>query len=685
MKGTAYNLETGMAGLGIRRDKRYGIAATLRLDALSGLSAVKEMAVGEHDCLYLLDDRADLWSYDWRIGDHKRLFPQGHGLFGSDTRLAASGPFLFAADPSGDSSLSAYHAGNGQTMWSWQGGHIEGSVFHPLAIAADARYVYVLSPLEIDTGGDEPAVPEGGSLGIYAFTHAGVLADTIRRPSLRQPVRAKLIHMKGAYFLTIAPDGTITMLDTIFAKATIMGRGREDVVRTLPARTYAGLACDRSGMLYIGDARGIEGDDEDDRFILSLGPDGEAAGAITSYRGQTSMLLTDVSDRLYALGGGEETTITLLHLQPQTLSMPETGVPEGLWLSKRFDSTESGTVWHKLTADAFVPEGTQLRVSYFCLDHERAVIAGEYRSVDDWIADPSIPYKEKLEGLATFWSPSIPNPKDALFMGAKGRYLWLKLEWNGTERHTPTVEKLRLYFPRETYLDYLPPVYQEDEESRDFLERYLSIFGTAFTELEEEIGDLSRYIDPYRATGEHLRWLATWIGLETDDYWTDEQVRSFILAAPELYRYRGTKRGIGAVIEMYTGVRPIIVEQFQTKAMRDHAELRNLTDALYGDNPYSFTVLLRPEQALNEKQRVVIEGLLEEQKPAYTEAKLVQLQPWMYLDLHTYLGINTVLTEPSLLMLGPERSMPNDTLIVEMGMEKRMDVHTRLELDSELE
>ncbi|MNZ83304.1 Phage tail protein [compost metagenome] len=162
-------------------------------------------------------------------------------------------------------------------------------------------------------------------------------------------------------------------------------------------------------------------------------------------------------------------------------------------------------------------------------------------------------------------------------------------------------------------------------------------------------------------------------------------MKAFIQAAPELYRYRGTRQGLMKAIEIYTGSSPLIIEYFQTKSMRDHAELRQLTDELYGGNPYTFTVLLRPEQALTEKQRVVIEQLLEEQKPAYTEAKLVLLQPWMYLDLHTYLGINTVLTEPSLLMLSPDRTMPNDTLIVDVGMEKRMDVHTRLEMDSELE
>ena len=82
---------------------------------------------------------------------------------------------------------------------------------------------------------------------------------------------------------------------------------------------------------------------------------------------------------------------------------------------------------------------------------------------------------------------------------------------------------------------------------------------------------------------------------------------------------------------------------------------------------------------------MLLRGLVEEHKPAFTEVKLVWLQPWMYLDLHTYLGINTVLAEPSLFTLHTDRNMPNDTLIVDLDMDGRMDAHTRLEMDSELE
>jgi phage tail-like protein len=259
------------------------------------------------------------------------------------------------------------------------------------------------------------------------------------------------------------------------------------------------------------------------------------------------------------------------------------------------------------------------------------------------------------------------------------------VEWIGSERHTPSLHRLRVYFPRETLLSYLPAVYQEEESSRDFMERYLSLFGTLFDSVDEEIDNMAVQFDRERVEGRQLRWLGSWLGLDSDDHWRDEKVRSLIRAAPELYRYRGTRRGIEKLVETFTGEPPLIVEPAQFKAMRDQADMRMLTDRLYSDNPFAFTVLLNHGQASSDKERVLLRSLIEEHKPAYTEVRLVWLQPWMYLDLQTYLGINTVLAEPSLFTLHADRSMPNDTLIVDQDMDGRMDAHTRLGMDSELE
>jgi hypothetical protein len=95
--------------------------------------------------------------------------------------------------------------------------------------------------------------------------------------------------------------------------------------------------------------------------------------------------------------------------------------------------------------------------------------------------------------------------------------------------------------------------------------------------------------------------------------------------------------------------------------------------------------MLPPECVRSDKQRLMIEAIIDDQKPAYAEGQLIVLEPWMYADVHTYLGINTVLSEPTLLTLDQRSAMPYQTLLTDFDRDRRMDVHTRLELDSELE
>ena len=177
--------------------------------------------------------------------------------------------------------------------------------------------------------------------------------------------------------------------------------------------------------------------------------------------------------------------------------------------------------------------------------------------MDDWIAEESHSFRDKLDAMSHLWSRPVVNPLDALFFETQGRYLWLKVEWIGSERHTPSCAGSGFIFPARRCLSYLPAVYQEEESSSDFLARYLSLFGTLFDSVEQQIDGMAEQFDPERVKGKQLRWLASWLGLESDEHWQDEWVRALIRAAPELYRYRGTRRGIEKLVETFTGMKPI--------------------------------------------------------------------------------------------------------------------------------
>ena len=286
------------------------------------------------------------------------------------------------------------------------------------------------------------------------------------------------------------------------------------------------------------------------------------------------------------------------------------------------------------------------------------------------------------------------NATDALILGGVGRYLWLRVEIIGNEEQSPSIKSLRLDFPRSTYLRYLPAVYQEDETSRDFLERFLSLFETFFAELEGRIAHIARYfdVDSSLATGDFLRWLASWLAVSVDKGWSEERLRALVRAAPEVYKKRGTRAGLEEMIEIFTGERPLIVEHFQTtcahavepqQTASDHearVEIEELYRSLYGTDPYCFCVLLKPFQLSGEEERKAVRRIIDAEKPAHTCAGMLVLQPWIHLDMHTYLDVNTYLSQPSA-RLDLNSAIPRDTLLDDRDEAGQLERKSRLNVD----
>jgi phage tail-like protein len=177
-----------------------------------------------------------------------------------------------------------------------------------------------------------------------------------------------------------------------------------------------------------------------------------------------------------------------------------------------------------------------------------------------------------------------PNPTDALLPAATGRYLWVKLTLVGNEYATPAVGAVRTYFPRQSYLRHLPAVYREDAASAAFLERFLSPFESLFTDVEDDIGRVTRYMDPEGVPGDALAWLGDWLGVDLDETWPEPARRELLARAPELAAKRGTRDGLLAVVRTYlrhTRPRSPWREALETdaEALVDAVRERPLTDA----------------------------------------------------------------------------------------------------------
>jgi phage tail-like protein len=240
------------------------------------------------------------------------------------------------------------------------------------------------------------------------------------------------------------------------------------------------------------------------------------------------VLSSDTSDTSDGVVAG----VTFIREAFRTRRNPLTGRYDAQ-LSARLDSGVPGVEWHRTRLRRTI-EGrtTQVRVAYHATDD----------------ADPTLDVRS-----ARWREIDVPGAADALLDDAVGRYLFVRLTLLGDEFASPLVESFRAYFPRQSYLRYLPGIYREDEASRAFVERYLSLFESAFVDLEEEIEHLTRYLDAAGVPTSHLSWLEGWLALETDETWPEPARRALVARAAELYRKRGTREGLLELLGLYLG------------------------------------------------------------------------------------------------------------------------------------
>lgn len=146
-------------------------------------------------------------------------------------------------------------------------------------------------------------------------------------------------------------------------------------------------------------------------------------------------------------------------------------------------------------------------------------------------------------------------------------------------------------------LNYLPGSYQTD-----FMSRFLGLFESILTPIEWNIANLDLFLDPQTAPADFLPWFTSWFDLTFDDSWSEAQRRTILAEAHDLYLYRGTKRALRRVLEIYTGHTPDII------------------DTTEGQAPFTFTVKL---PAAWQNQQQLLEQLINAHKPAHTNYQLI--------------------------------------------------------------
>jgi phage tail-like protein len=532
-------------------------------------------------------------------------------------------------------------------------------------------------------------------LQIFKYDSNGLLIKTISNKSeLKEPIG--LAVGKGNYLFVI--DGKCAGFLRFTEEGDYLGVVG-DFTKIEGGLQPSAIAVDKNGNIFVGDKSGL---------IHQFDPDGSYIGKIQipGFTGPVEGLAADLIGNLYASGSGG-----IALLSSQQIFTKENGI----YYSKTLDSGIQDCQWHLLALEADIPPKTIIEVYYHSSNDPALKTA-----IDGVLSDPNKSTQKKaafIDNEIGTWIGPEKNPRDMLFRIKTGRYLWLKLVLSTfDEKVRPAVREMRLYYPRISYLRYLPATYQEDPISKDFLERFLSIFETVFYGLEIEISRVFRYFDPDTTPESFLTWLSSWLNLGLEEGWPEDKKREFILQSSTLYKIKGTPSGIRRLIEIYTGKTPLILEHSRIgKPMVVGADFKLGVNSLLIQTPvrgfrlgddsilgkvalrdtvgspedpflqiaHRFTIILDLSGEEFARYEKGLTRILDEGKPAHTIYTL-RIVKEMRVGIETYVEISTRVAGYSPIRLGVNAAIGSNAVV--MGREQGgvIERHSRLEKDTEL-
>lgn len=406
-----------------------------------------------------------------------------------------------------------------------------------------------------------------------------------------------------------------------------------------------------------------------------------------------------------------------LILEPVRVPEPEGEVRrrlQGTWISEPLDSEIQACVWHRTVFDVEVPAGAKVVVSTATSQTPCDVdeledlwtpafdIAGEPVAATNGLSEVT-DASEVPESSEAPDAPGSPH-QEGLVQSRGGRFLRLRLELYGDGDTTPAVRSVRIHFPRETWLPYLPAVFSDNEARRWFLDRFLSIFHTPWSEIGCQIDTFYRYLDPRTVPpGPFLHYLAGWLGQPLEGTWGPRENRRLLTVTPRLLPIRGTEAALRELVRVYlanlSGLKPrevrpfpVIREGYQERRelvlsnpaadrlgasrLTRTAEGRIQLDAgtrlgqarivstgdprsdVFAAYAYRFTVIAPAAWIRTAEDERLVRRAVEEEKPAPTDYRLCLVAPRLRVGVQSTVGVDTVVGAVPRAALAPPPDPP---------------------------
>jgi phage tail-like protein len=326
---------------------------------------------------------------------------------------------------------------------------------------------------------------------------------------------------------------------------------------------------------------------------------------------------------------------------------------------------------------------------------------------------------------------------DLYIGGQQSKYLWIGATFSGDGTVSPIVRQLRVEFDYPIYDRYLPAIYREQQCGNEFLLRLLSLFESMYAGMEHKITSLPALFDPEAAPANFLPWLASCLGLDLDESWSEEKQRSVIAEIFRLSGQRGTVAGLRDALRIFAGIDAVIEEPILNAAWwsmpaaaccdacaadaastsppdtgssilgwttmlapaqpqgavvgtsADLGQSHLITDhefgaPLFSDVAYRFSVQIYRSQAMSETAVAKIRAVLDREKPAHTVYHLCVIDPRLRVGFQSRVGVDTVVGgPPRSLSLESGQRLGEDTALAgaaasRLGVQSQLGLNMRL-------
>lgn len=333
----------------------------------------------------------------------------------------------------------------------------------------------------------------------------------------------------------------------------------------------------------------------------------------------------------------------------------------GRVVSRIFDSGERGMTWHRLIIRTENCGNEDFKITVYASDSDEIKYNGKFIPLTALLHDTSMSLSNKVKAFAPCAKKSVSGVTDIMLHDISGQYLWIFIETYSVSSAPAAIKNIQIFLPSQSWIDSLPMIYRAND-SEHFLERYLGIFQTLYEELDSQIANIADRFDPQCTESEFLGWLCEWLDVSDSELWPEDKLRLLLMTAVDLYRKRGTRESVEKMLNLYLGEKPLIIEEFSIREFKGTDTYENTLLPMYGNDPYRITILIKSDLIHSDGELNMVRRIALEMLPVSTELNLVVLEPYIFLNKFTYLGINSTLGQYRLAALDGKSQLTLSTL-----------------------